>query len=110
MDTAPQLTTFAIEKEKNHAINIKSVINNYKHHWYVFLLSVVITLIIAFVYLLFANPVYEIKASLLINEDNNQNPQPQQSVLDRIDLPNTSEITENEIAKLKSTSLIQQVV
>jgi tyrosine-protein kinase Etk/Wzc len=110
MDTPTQLTTFAIEKEKNHSISIKSVINNYKHHWYVFLISVAITLIIAFIYLLFANPVYEIKASLLINQDNNQNTQQQQSVLDKIDLPSTSEITENEIAKLKSTNLIQQVV
>jgi tyrosine-protein kinase Etk/Wzc len=110
MDTPTQPTTFAIEKEKNHSINIKSIINNYKHHWYVFLISVAITLIVAFVYLLFANPVYEIKASLLINQDNNQNTQQQQSVLEKIDLPNTSEITENEIAKLKSTNLIQQVV
>ncbi|MDB5004485.1 MAG: polysaccharide biosynthesis tyrosine autokinase [Mucilaginibacter sp.] len=110
MDTSTQLTTFAIEKEKNHSINIKSVINNYKHHWYVFLISIAIALIIAFIYLLVANPVYEIKASLLINQDNNQNTQQQQSVLDKIDLPSTSEITENEIAKLKSTNLIQQVV
>ncbi|MDB4925328.1 polysaccharide biosynthesis tyrosine autokinase [Mucilaginibacter sp.] len=110
MNNLTQISTFAIEKEKDNTVNFKNIVNNYKHYWYIFFIAVIIMLSVAFVYLLFAEPVYEIKASLLINQDNNQNTQQQQSVLDKIDLPSTSEITENEIAKLKATNLIQQVV
>lgn len=111
MSTNPtQLSTFAIEKEKNNTINFKNVINNYKHHWYLFLFTIIITLIIAFIYLQYAEPTYAIRATLLINEDKKSidNQEPQQSVLNKIDLPNSAETTENEIAKLKSINLISQ--
>jgi tyrosine-protein kinase Etk/Wzc len=113
MSTNPvQLSTFAIEKEKNNSINFKNVINNYKHHWYIFLFAIICTLIIAFIYLQYAEPVYEIRATVLINEDKTPDNQSQQqsSVLNRIDLPNSSEKAENEIAKLKSVNLINQVI
>ncbi|MDB5011404.1 MAG: polysaccharide biosynthesis tyrosine autokinase [Mucilaginibacter sp.] len=113
MSTNPtQLSTFAIEKEKNNNINFKNVINNYKHHWYLFLFTIIITLIIAFIYLQYAEPTYAIRATLLINEDKKSidNQEPQQSVLNKIDLPNSAETTENEIAKLKSINLISQVI
>ncbi|MFD2147082.1 GumC family protein [Mucilaginibacter antarcticus] len=110
MNNNTQLSTFAIEKEKKQPVNFKNIINNYKHHWYIFLGSVLICLVIAFVYLQYVAPVYTIKATLLINENKENNTQEDKSVLNKIDLPNSSEITENEIAKLKSTNLIGQVV
>jgi len=105
-----QLSTFAIEKGKSGSVSFKNIISSLKHYWYVFPITVVVTLIAAFVYLKFAQPVYEIKATLLINQDKTTDTQPQQSVLDKIDLPNSSDITENEIAKLKSIDLIREVI
>jgi tyrosine-protein kinase Etk/Wzc len=105
-----QLSTFAIEKGKSGSVSFKNILSSLKHYWYVFPITVIVMLIGAFGYLKFAQPVYEIKATLLINQDKTTDTQPQQSVLDKIDLPNSSDITENEIAKLKSIDLIREVI
>jgi tyrosine-protein kinase Etk/Wzc len=105
-----QLSTFAIEKGKSGSVSIKNILSGLKHYWYIFPITVIVMLSAAFVYLKFAQPVYEIKATLLINQDKTTDTQPQQSVLDKIDLPSSSDITENEIAKLKSIDLIREVI
>jgi tyrosine-protein kinase Etk/Wzc len=105
-----QLSTFAIEKGKSGSVSLKNILSSLIHYWYVFPITIVVMLSMAFVYLKIAQPVYEIKATLLINQDKTTDTQPQQSVLDKIDLPNSSDITENEIAKLKSIDLIREVI
>lgn len=110
MATKPvQSSTFTIEKEKDSSINFKSIITKYLYHWPIFLGTVILVMLIALIYLQLTEPVYEIKATLLINQ--NKNPEfQQQSILDKIDLPNSSDIIENEIAKLKSSKIINQVI
>ena len=112
MNNNTQLSTFAIERErKQSSSNVKNIISNCKHYWYLFLISVLVFSTLAFLYIKYTPPLYTIKATLLINEDKNNNSQEQQqSVLNKIDLPNSSEVTENEMAKLKSVNLIGQVV
>lgn len=68
-------------------------------------------LVIAFIYTKLAQPVYQIKATILVAPQKTvPTAQDGNSVLDKLDLPNTADVVENELAKLKSASLINQVI
>src|SRR4051812_9650023 len=100
-----KLLTFATEKEKNSSVNLKSLFAKYLYHWPIILATTVVMLIMAYGYIQITDPVYVIKATLLVNADksaSNQSSDGGQSVLNKIDLPNSAEIVENELAKLKS--------
>jgi tyrosine-protein kinase Etk/Wzc len=112
MSTNPlQFLTFATEKEKNSSVSIKSLFAKYIYNWPFILATIVLMLIIAFAYTQIADPVYQVKATLLVNTPKDADkPQTNQSVLDKIDLPQTSDVVENELAKLKSAGLINKVI
>lgn len=108
---SPQFLAFATEKEKNSSVSFKSLFAKYIYNWPVMVATIIIMLILAFFYIQITDPVYQIKATLLVNTDKvADKPQQSQSVLDKIDLPNTSDVVENELAKLKSAKLINQVI
>jgi capsular exopolysaccharide synthesis family protein len=112
MSTNPlQFLTFATEKEKNSTVSLKSLFAKYLYNWRVIVATIVVMLIIAFAYTQIADPVYQVKATLLVNTPKDADkPDANQSVLDKIDLPKSSDAVENEIAKLKSAKLINQVI
>ncbi|QEC79463.1 GumC family protein [Mucilaginibacter ginsenosidivorax] len=106
-----QFLTFATEKEKNSSVSLKSLFAKYIFNWPVILATTILMLIIAFAYMQIADPVYQVKATLLVNIPKDADkPDANQSVLDKIDLPKTADVVENELAKLKSAKLINQVI
>jgi len=110
MSTRPDnFSTFNIENGKSDLINYKSLLRIYRYHWLLFIISIVTMVILGLVYLQLAQPQYEIKASLLIPQIKTPQYQ-QQSVLDKIDLPAPTDPIENDVAKLKSTILLRQVI
>jgi capsular exopolysaccharide synthesis family protein len=110
-NNAAQFLTFATEKEKKSSVSLRSLFAKYVYNWPVILTTTVLMLIIAFVYLKIARPIYQVKATLLVNIPKDADkPDANQSVLDKIDLPKTSDVVENELAKLKSAKLINQVI
>ncbi|HEY9195656.1 MAG TPA: polysaccharide biosynthesis tyrosine autokinase [Mucilaginibacter sp.] len=112
MSNSPaQFLTFATEKEKNSSISLKSLFAKYIYNWPIILATIILMLVIAFGYLQIADPVYQVKATLLVNLPKDADkPDANQSVLDKIDLPKTSDVVENEVARLKSARLINQVI
>lgn len=97
---------FDFIEEKNPA-DLKQIINKYLKYWPAFVLSILISLFSAFVYLRYANVVYKSEAKVkLLNDKENSN-----FTLDVSKLFNRSTINlENEIALLKSVHLSEQVV
>jgi tyrosine-protein kinase Etk/Wzc len=95
-------------EKKKEFIDYKSIINKYLYHWPLFITGILITSTLAFLYLSTAKPQYEIKASLLI-QDQSKSPD-QDSALHEIDFTNSSKIIENEVEILKSNQLLNQVV
>ncbi|CAD0006584.1 GumC family protein [Flavobacterium salmonis] len=93
--------------EENNSADLKQIINKYLKYWSAFLLSIIISLFSAFVYLRYANVVYKSEAKVkLLNDKENSN-----FTLDVSKLFNKSTINlENEIALLKSVHLSEQVV
>src|SRR6218665_2257938 len=93
--------------EENNPVDLKQIINKYLKYWPAFVLSILISLFSAFVYLRYANVVYKSEAKVkLLNDKENSN-----FTLDVSKLFNKSTINlENEIALLKSVHLSEQVV
>lgn len=92
-------------KENNHSFDLIETLNKYLYHWPLFLLSIGICITLAFIYLKFSNPVYTVKAKLLIKSSAGS-----ESTLSERDLFKGTKMIENEIEILKSRTLMKQVV
>lgn len=92
-------------------INLREQITLYLRYWPWFVISVIVLVVIAFLYLRYATPIYETKAVILIKDEKN-------SALSELaafeDLGLTGSLSpsgfENEIQILKSKSLTESVV
>lgn len=58
------------KKSSSEFIDIKSLINQYVSKWYLFVITVAVTLGLAFVYLKIRKPTYGVRANVLIQVDN----------------------------------------
>ncbi|UZO81455.1 polysaccharide biosynthesis tyrosine autokinase [Aquimarina sp. ERC-38] len=96
------------ENENNNSFNIKEVINKYLHYWPWFAGSLLIAIVIAFLYFRYAPTVYATEAKIKIIDDSNE-----------LDIANEalsilgggSNINlDNEIEVLQSYKLLEQVV
>jgi tyrosine-protein kinase Etk/Wzc len=103
-----QITAFAFSDPKNKNGKGSSSIQRYLYHWPLFVIGMAITGTLFFFYLKTDKPVYEVKASLLI-QDEKKTPN-QQAPLQEINLLNSTRIIENEFEILKSKQLIGQVI
>ena len=59
--------------QENKEISIKEVVEQYTRYWYLFLISVLIALIVAFIYLRYTPKLYESKATIIIKDEKNSN-------------------------------------
>lgn len=96
------------EKEKENSTTLRDNINGYLYHWPLFLVTLLVTLACAFVYLRLNNSTYPVSASIIIKDDK-KNPD-EDDKLKEIDLANSSKLAENETEVLKSRNLINKVV
>lgn len=99
-----------INQEENLNIDIKSELIKYLSHWRWFLISVFITLAIAFIYLKFADKIYTVETSVLIKEDNKSDLSNQLSAFTDLGLGGSKNNIENEIEVLKSRTLTIKVI
>jgi tyrosine-protein kinase Etk/Wzc len=97
--------SFPEQRKTNH---IGGFINTCIYRWPLFLVSIILMGIGAFYYLSNQKAVYQIKATLLL-QDINKTPG-EQSALHEIDLSQTNKIIENEIEVLKSRQIITRVI
>lgn len=59
----------------DQSLDLKGIIGNYLRHWKWFLLSIVLCGILAFLYLRYATPKYQAKASIQVLEENSSSPE-----------------------------------
>ena len=91
-------------------IDVKQLLAKYSRHWRLFLISVLLFLGLAYLYLYMATPQYRIGSTLLLkNGEQEANTLTNNSALGEIDLFNTKQSIDNEIEVLKSKSLMQRV-
>lgn len=93
-------------------INIRALFINYFSYWPLFAATMVLALAIAFIYTKYNTPVYDVMATLMI-QDNNEQPNEQKSSLvefQALEQVNAPKVVENEIEVLRSNQLIKDVV
>ena len=94
-------------------INIQEILFRYLVHWPWFVVSVVACIILAWVYLHIATPVYNISATVLIKDEEKGGGKSMSSELERMGLDgfmSSSKNIDNEIEVLRSKSLAREVV
>ena len=98
--------------EESEGFNLSKIIYVLTLYWPWFILSVVVCLIVAFVYLRFKTPVYEITGSVLIQDNDKKGNQQMSALTDMLDqgFVATSRSFDNEVEILKTHTLIKKVV
>lgn len=108
MSSKPVLYPFFNAPGEGDSSDLNQALRKYLYHWKYFVVGVLLTMIAAFLYLKKAQAVYEVKATLLIQDENKN--KDEKSTLQEIDLSNSPKLVENEIEVLKSRKLILSVV
>lgn len=95
------------KSSKVQDIDLRAEIVKYIRNWYWFIAGIAICLLLAFLYLSYANPVYKVSAELLV-KDNKNSMQPGTDAFSDLDIFRTGKSIDNEIRVLKSKSLLQK--
>jgi len=94
-------------EEKDNVINLKEELFKYLAHWRWFILSVFVTLILAFLYLKFTPKSYSVATKILIKDEKSNDLANQLSAFSEMSmLGNSKNNIENEVEILKSRTLI----
>lgn len=81
-----------------------------RFHWYWFLISPTLSVLVASTFLRYKTPRYTITASLLVQDDSRGSDFHETALLEELGLPNATSSVENEIEILKSRTLLSQVI
>lgn len=88
--------------------DLREVLQKYVYYWPVFLLFTIITLIGAYAFYMVSKPVYEIKATMLLQDDKGANDI--KSSLQEMGISSAPKKLENDVELLKSRRIVQNVV
>ena len=89
------------QEEQEKGSNILGMLFKMLFHWHYFALSIIVSILLAFVFNKYSVPLYETKATVLIKEDNNQS-----NIFQSLKLmSNNSQQVQNEIGIIQSYKL-----
>jgi tyrosine-protein kinase Etk/Wzc len=100
---------FSGSSEKPHKeeiVNLKQIFSLMVSRWYYFLITLIIALICALLYIRFANPVYRVSATLLIDEEKKGISAESNQILQGFGLGAGAQNLDNQIMVLSSKTLI----
>lgn len=90
-------------------INIQDTVRKYLYHWPLFATAVALSLTLAFVYIRYADRVFNVKAQLLF-KDEARGEGHRESALKELDIISSNKLVDNEMEILKSRVLMNTVV
>lgn len=101
-----------IEEEEEASIDFKAIYNKLTERWYWFLAGTFLCLLIAFLYLKFTPPTYQINAQILVNDEEKGGGLGKQAgaLMDLGGLMGAKNSVDNEAEILKTRFLMEQVV
>ena len=97
---------FEDDAVKAREIDLRELWSKYSRYWYVVVLGLMLALGIAYVANWYANPVFGVKAKLLLKEEDSGT----QNLLEGLDIEPTARNIKNELEILKSHSLINKTL
>ena len=93
-------------------VNLRAILVNYGSYWPLFVICIGIALAIAFFYTKYATPAYDVTATLMIQDNEQQPNEPKTSLVEfqALEQVNAPKVVENEMEVLRSNQLIKDVV
>lgn len=99
------------QKEQQDGFDFQLMMVKFLIHWPWFVLSVVVCIILAFVYIRYKTPIYRIDGSVLITEEGRSKSKPAGALdLQNLGFMSMTNNFDNEVEILKSRSLVKRVV
>ncbi|GAA4029131.1 polysaccharide biosynthesis tyrosine autokinase [Hymenobacter glaciei] len=99
------------QPSQSGTINIAEIFSRYTRYWYLFVLGVLACLLLAFLFLRYTTPKYEITSKLLIRDiDKSSNFLSGNPAFKELDIFNSTASIEDEIESLKSNRLMQRTL
>jgi tyrosine-protein kinase Etk/Wzc len=97
--------------KQDDSINLREIFVKYIYYWPFFILGILLAMAAAFAYQHVANPVYEIKATMIMQDSKeSSNNSSEATALQELNLTNPPKNVENEIEVLQSRHLVETVV
>ncbi|MBC8152263.1 MAG: polysaccharide biosynthesis tyrosine autokinase [Bacteroidetes bacterium] len=94
--------------EADSTPNLRVLLTRYLRHWRWFALSLTLTMVGAYIYLKFQQPIYRVQASVLIKDE--KKGISTDNILKEMDIFAPKQVVENEVEILKSHTLMDKVV
>jgi tyrosine-protein kinase Etk/Wzc len=103
------MNNFELWQEKEDNFDLRLFFLKYLRYWYWFILTLMLAIGGAYLYLQYAVPIYKVSATLLI-KDEKKGSSSSNDILKELDMFSGSKIVENEIEVLKSKVLAEKVI
>src|SRR5690606_7806827 len=99
------------QEGQNQTIDLKAILYNFLRHWHWFVISIGICLFLAFIYLRYATPQYEVVSTVLIKDDKKGGGSLDPgAVFQDLDVFKSNQNINNEIEVLKGKTLMYRVL
>lgn len=95
---------------QDESIHLREQLEKYLKYWRWFALSVFIALLVAFIYLRYAQPQYRATATILVKDDRKGSLSSEMSAFNDLGLMNVKSNVDNEIEVIKSRSIVEAAV
>ena len=99
-----------VEQAEVKQNKISELVSNLLYHWPLVLLSLIIAIVLAFVYIGSTNSVYNVKAKISINDNKNKETNVKEAAMEQLSLSTGNKLVESEVEIIKSRPLIRNVV
>ncbi|MDR2854272.1 MAG: polysaccharide biosynthesis tyrosine autokinase [Prevotellaceae bacterium] len=96
--------------QRTEKIDLRKIIQKYLRHWYWFLISVAVCLLIGFLFLKTQPFKFQVKASILLRQSEKIAPADELGMLEAIGFTNSEKEVDDEIEILSSKALMMQVI
>jgi uncharacterized protein involved in exopolysaccharide biosynthesis len=101
---------FFQEENSETGFNIKVILGKLLHNWFWFVVGLMISFIISFMYLRYQIPIYQAKATVLIKDEKKGGALSELSAFSDLNIMTGSSSLDNEIEIFKSRNLMSRVV
>lgn len=108
METKNQETGYMNDTE--HKLDVRELVDKYLRHFWWFIVSFILSLFLAYLYIHYQVPVYESTATVLIERNDLSSGSAELSMLKDVGLTNNGSVLEDEIELFKSRTLMEKVV
>lgn len=96
--------------QTDNQLDLRENLNKYLKYWYLFLITVCISLVFAFLYLRYATPMYEVKSSIMIKQEKRSAGNTGSTKVSDLEIIESPQSVDNKIQELKSVTLMERVV